>query len=133
MNPTSPKLGQPVIHRGADGQFRAAIVTHVWGPMCLNLFVFGKDGGDAVAGTHTSVTHADPKEEPGCKPSWDYTEDDKALHAMQDQVSTLEVGELSDPAVSSRINAAHGLMHSLTDESPLKKAAEAYLLKQLAI
>lgn len=69
MNPI-PTIGRIVLHRGADQQVRPAIVTHVWGPMCLNLHVFGKDSSDPHAGIHTSVTHAEPEEEPGCFPSW---------------------------------------------------------------
>jgi hypothetical protein len=70
MEPIIPTIGRIVLHRGADDQIRPAIVTHVWGVHCLNLQVFPKDSSDKVAGTHTSVTHADPAEEPGCKPSW---------------------------------------------------------------
>jgi hypothetical protein len=67
-----PTIGRIVHHRGNDGEIRPAIVTHVWGPLCLNLFVFPKDGSDKESGIKTSVTHADPAEEPGCLNSWNW-------------------------------------------------------------
>lgn len=66
----TPTIGRIVLHRGKDGQIRPAIVTHVWGEFCINAQVFPKDNGDKEAGVKTSLTHADPEQEPGCLDSW---------------------------------------------------------------
>jgi hypothetical protein len=66
----NPTVGRIVLYRGSDGEIRPAIVTRVWGPFCINVQVFGRDGSDAEAGSKTSVTHADPVAEPRCAPSW---------------------------------------------------------------
>lgn len=71
-DPIMPTMGRIVLHRGRDGLFRPAIVTHVWGVFCVNLFVFGKDSSDVEAGPRTSVTHADPAQEPDCLDSWNW-------------------------------------------------------------
>lgn len=65
-----PTIGRIVLYRGSDGHTRPAIVTHAHGPFCINAHVFGKNATDPETGVHTSVTHADPEQEPGCFPSW---------------------------------------------------------------
>jgi hypothetical protein len=65
-----PTVGRIVLYRGKDGLVRAAIVTHTHGPLCINVHVFGHTAADPEAGVHTSVTHAQPDQEPGCFPSW---------------------------------------------------------------
>lgn len=65
-----PTIGRIVYYRGRDGEIRAAIVTYVHGLFCINVNVFGRDSSDSEAGSHTSVTHAQPDDEPGCFPSW---------------------------------------------------------------
>lgn len=65
-----PTIGRVVHYRGKDGETRAAIVTRVYGPFCINVHVFAREPGDAEAGDKTSVTHADPAQEPACYPSW---------------------------------------------------------------
>jgi hypothetical protein len=66
----TPTIGRIVYYRGREGTIRAAIVTQVHGIFCLNLHVFGIDSSDAEAGPKTSVTHAQPEQEPSCYPSW---------------------------------------------------------------
>ncbi len=76
-----PTIGRTVLYRGKDGRIRPAIVTHVWGEFCINLEVFRKDTQDTEGGVYTSVTHADPEQEPGCMPSWHWMDYQKAVHA----------------------------------------------------
>lgn len=70
MDHITPTVGRIVLYRGADGETRPAIVTRVHGPFCINANVFPRDHVDPEAGFKSSLTHADPAEEPGCKPSW---------------------------------------------------------------
>lgn len=65
-----PTIGRIVYHRGYDKQIRPAIVTHVHSEFCINAQVFAKNGSDTEAGIKTSLTHADPEQEPGCLNSW---------------------------------------------------------------
>lgn len=66
----APSIGRIVLYRGKDGLVRPAIVTQVHGQFCVNLNVFGHTSADNETGIHTSVTHAQPDQEPGCFPSW---------------------------------------------------------------
>jgi hypothetical protein len=69
-NHITPTPGRIVWYRGADAEIRAAIVTRVHGPFCLNLYVFPLDGMDTDSCVKEDVTHADPDVEPRCFPSW---------------------------------------------------------------
>jgi hypothetical protein len=87
-----PTIGRIVYHRGSDGQIRPAIVTHVWGEFCINAMVFPKDSSDKEAGIKTSLTHADPAQEPGCLNSW---------HWMPYQIATAKTAVILAPTPPS--------------------------------
>ena len=65
-----PSLGACVLFRGRDNRPRAAVVVQVHGRHCVGLYVYGESPEDEEIGHHSSVTLADPIEEPGCFPSW---------------------------------------------------------------
>lgn len=66
----TPTIGRVILYRGKDGGLRPAIVTQVFGEYCVNAHVFGNTTDDCEAGVKTSITHADPIDEPACFPSW---------------------------------------------------------------
>ena len=92
--PPIPTIGRIVLYRGRDNVARAAIITRVWGPLCLNLHVFGHDSHDTEAGFAASVTHAQPDQEPACFPSW---------HWMPYQIQTAGTRHADAPAAASEL------------------------------
>ena len=86
-DPIMPSLGRIVLFRGSDNVTRPAIVTAVHGIFCINIHVFGRASDDKEAGVKTSVTHADPIEEPGCFPSWHWM-----TYQVQAQAQSIKAG-----------------------------------------
>ena len=84
-----PTTGRIVLYRGKDGAVRPAIVVAAHGPLCVTLNAFPMCGGDPEAGVHTSVTNAQPDQEPGCFPSW---------HWMPYQIQTAGTRHQDAPA-----------------------------------
>lgn len=94
-----PTIGRVVNYRGKDGLIRAAIVTNVHGPFCINLHVFPRFPDDKDCGDLTSVTHADPEHEPACYPSWHW------MPYQLGQAAKTEAAEAKVAAVASCVTS----------------------------
>jgi hypothetical protein len=91
-----PTIGRIVLYRGKDGDIRPAIVTKVHGPLCLSLFVFPTGITDSESCFRSSITHAQPDQEPECFPSW---------HWMPYQIQTAAV-DLARPGADRTVAVA---------------------------
>jgi hypothetical protein len=69
-NHITPTPGRIVWYRGADGEIRPAIVIKGNGPYNADLYVFPLNAADTDCCLKSTVTHADPEQEPGCLSSW---------------------------------------------------------------
>lgn len=108
MTTPTPTVGRIVLYRGKDGVARPAIVTHVHSQFCINLFAFPagtpeEEAYEGIPGLRTSVTHAQPDQEPGCFPSW---------HWMPYQIQTVGTRHMGTPVKPNEVEDSpfnHGL------------------------
>lgn len=98
----TPTTGRIVWYRGADGEIRPAIVIKGNGPYNADLYAFPLNASDADCGVKSTVTHADPEQEPGCLQSWHWM----PYQIGQAKKHQAEAG-ISEPELVADILPAH--------------------------
>jgi hypothetical protein len=107
----TPTPGRIVWYRGSDGEVRPAIVVKGYGLFSADLYVFPLSAGDGDCCFKQTVTHADPEQEPGCLPSWDwmpYQKQQAEKHASEPDRAErpqLVTGDASEAAIEREIQA----------------------------